>query len=102
MQAEKLLRAASRTIEVNMSYVRKSLPNILGSIVGVLVVATIGVWQFYKFVTFRNASGVVDVQGGTSHLFWAIAMAVFACIASFFVFSVFLRHDVDDDLHITT
>ena len=85
-----------------MSYVRKSLPNVLGSILGVLVVAMIGVWQFYKFVTFRNASGVVDVQGGTSHLFWAIAMAIIACTAGFFVLSVLLRHDVDDELHITT
>jgi len=85
-----------------MSYVRKSLANVLGSIAGVIVVAAIGVWQFYQFVTYKDANGLVDVQGGMSHLVWAIAMAVFACIAGFFVFSVFLRHDTDDELHITS
>ena len=85
-----------------MSYVRKSLANVLGSIAGVIVVAAIGVWQFYQFVTYKDANGLADVQGGTSHLVWAIAMAVFACIAGFFVFSVFLRHDTDDELHITS
>jgi H+/Cl- antiporter ClcA len=85
-----------------MSYVRKSLANVLGSIAGVIVVAAIAVWQFYQFVTFRDARGILDAQGGTSHLWWAIAMALFACIASFFVFSVFLRHDRDDELHISS
>jgi hypothetical protein len=28
-------------------------------------------------------------------------MAIFACIAGVLVFSVFLRHDTDDELHIT-
>jgi hypothetical protein len=31
----------------------------------------------------------------------AIVMAVFACFIGFLVFSIFLRHDTDDDLHIT-
>ena len=85
-----------------MSYVRKSLSNVLGSIASVIVVAAIAVWQFYEFVTFRDAKGILDAQGGTSHLWWAIAMALFACIASFFVFSVFLRHDRDHELHISS
>jgi ABC-type uncharacterized transport system permease subunit len=85
-----------------MSYVRKSLTNVLGSIVGMMVVAAMAVWQFYEFATFRDAKGLADLQGGTGHLWWAIAMAVFACIAGFFVFSVFLRHDTDDELHITS
>jgi len=85
-----------------MSYVRKSLSNVLGSIASVIVVAAIAVWQFYEFVTFRNAKGIMDAHGGRSHLWWAIAMALFACIASFFVFSVFLRHDRDDELHISS
>jgi hypothetical protein len=32
----------------------------------------------------------------------AIALGVIACIATFFVFSVFMRHDRDDELHITS
>ena len=77
-----------------MSYARKNLKNVTGSIVGVIVVAAIAIWQFYLFVTFK--------PDGTSHLWWAIAMAVLACTAAFLVFSVFVRHDTDDDLHITS
>jgi hypothetical protein len=69
---------------------------VAGSIVGVIVVAAIAVWQFYMFVTFESA------QGGTGHLWWAIAMSVLACVAAFLVFSIFVRHDTDDDLHITS
>ena len=79
-----------------MSYARKNMKNVAGSIVGVVVVAALAVWQFYQFVTFNS------VQGGTGHLWWAIAMTVLACIAAFLVLSVFMRHDSDDDLHITS
>ena len=79
-----------------MSYARKNLKNVTGSIAGVIVVAAISIWQFYLFVTFNG------LQGGTSHLWWAIAMAVLACTSAFLVFSIFVRHDTDDDLHITS
>lgn len=79
-----------------MSYASKNVKNVAGSIVGVIVVAAIAIWQFYLFVTFES------VQGGTSHLWWAIAMAALACGAAFLVFSIFVRHDSDDDLHITS
>jgi len=85
-----------------MSYARKNIKNVTGSIVGVIVVAAIAVWQFYLFVTFTGTAGVGNAQGGTSHLWWAVAMTVFACGAAFLVFSVFVRHDTDDDLHITS
>jgi hypothetical protein len=78
-----------------MSYVRKNIKNVTGSIVGVIVVAAIATWQFYLFVTFQSG------QGGTGHLWCAIAMAVLACVTAFLVFSAFGRHDADDDLHIT-
>ena len=79
-----------------MSYARKNLKNVLGSIISVIVVSAIAIWQFYLFVTFNG------VQGGTGHLWWAIVLAVLACATAFLVFSVFLRHDPDDDLHITS
>jgi apolipoprotein N-acyltransferase len=78
-----------------MSYARENIKNVTGSIVGVIAVAAIAVWQFYLFVTFKS------VEGGSGHLWFAIAMAVLACGAAFLVFSVFVRHDTDDDLHIT-
>lgn len=85
-----------------MSYVRKSLRNVLGSIFAVVAMAAIAIWQFYLFVTFRNPQGVLEEQGGTFHLWLAIGLTVCACVASFFVFSVFLRHDRDDELHVTS
>ena len=79
-----------------MSYARKNLKNVTGSIVAVIVVAAIAIWQFYLFVTFKS------VEGGSGHLWFAIAMAVLACGAAFLVFSVFVHHDTEDDLHITS
>ena len=79
-----------------MSYARKDPKNVAGSIIGLVVAAVLGVWQFYLFVTFEGS------QGGTSHLWWAIAMALVACGAAFVVFSIFVRHDTDDELHITS
>jgi uncharacterized membrane protein len=78
-----------------MSYARKNIKNVMGSIVALIGVAAIAIWQFYLFVTFAGA------QGGTVHLWWAIAMAVVAFGLAFLVLSVFVRHDTDDDLHIT-
>lgn len=85
-----------------MSYAKKNMKNLVGSIVGVILVAAIAVWQFYQFVEFKNPSGITGSQGGISHLWWAIAMAVFAFAAAFLVFSVFLRHDIEDELPITS
>jgi len=79
-----------------MSYARKNMKNVTGSIAAVVIVAALAVWQFYQFVTFSGA------RGGTGHLWWAISLAVLASTTSFLVFSVFLRHDTDDDLHITS
>lgn len=85
-----------------MSYIRKSLTNVLGAVIGVLLMAAIAVWQFYSFVTFTNSQGSIDVQGGTHHLWWAIGMGLVACIAGFYVFSVFLRYDKTNEMHITS
>ena len=85
-----------------MSYVRKSLGSVLASIGGVTLIAALAVWQFYQFVTFKDAGRVTDVQGGSLHLWLAIGAALIACVAGFFVFSVFLRYDRDDEMHITS
>ena len=85
-----------------MSYVRKNSRKVFASIAAIMLVTASGAWQFYRFVTFTNEQGVLDLQGGRVHLWWAIAIVVVACIATFFVFSVFMRHDPDDELHITS
>ena len=79
-----------------MSYAKKNSRNVTGSIIGLFIVSAIAVWQFYLFVVSDSA------DGGTAHLWWAIASAILACIVAFLVFSVFVRHDDDDDLHITS
>jgi len=84
-----------------MSYASKNLKNVVGSIASLMVVAAIAIWQFYQYVTFKDANGLLNAEGGTMHLLLAIVMAVFACLMAFLVFSTFLRHDTDDDLHIT-
>ncbi len=81
---------------------RKSPANILAAVIGVTSIAAIAIWQFYLFVTFKNAQGLVDVQGGTQHLWWAIGAALIACLAGFLVFSVFVRYDKDNEIHITS
>ena len=73
-----------------MSYAKKNSRKVFGSIAVILGITAIGVWQFYRFVSFTNEQGVVDLQGGRFHLWWAIGMAVVACISAFLVFSVFM------------
>jgi hypothetical protein len=82
-----------------MSYVRKSITGVWATSIGVVLLGAIAVWQFYLFVTSEGATGILSGRG---HLWLAIVSAVFACIAAFFVFSVFLRYDRDDEMHITS
>lgn len=84
-----------------MSYARENLKNMLGAIAGVLVLAAIAVWQFYLFATFSVNAKLIDAPRGTGHLWWAVAMTMFACSAAFLVLLALVRHDADDDLHIT-
>lgn len=82
-------------------YIRKSLTNVLAAVIGVIAIAAVAVWQFYQFITFKTSHGVLEVQGGTIHLWLAIGAALIACLAGFLVFSVFLRYDKNNELHIT-
>ena len=82
-----------------MSIQQKNMKSVIGSVAAVAVVAAIAIWQFYLFVNFE--SGVAQ-GAGTHHLWWAIAMGLIACGAAFLIFSVFVRHDDADDLHITS
>jgi hypothetical protein len=85
-----------------VSYVRKSIRGIVATIIGVTVLIPIAIWQFYLFVSFKGTNGILDAQGGRAHLWVALVAAVLACFASFVVFSVFLRYDKDDEMHITS
>lgn len=77
----------------------KNLGNGLLWAVG-LVAAAIAAWQFYLFVVFRDARGVLDVQGGGLHLWLAIGASVVACVCVFF--GIFRRINKTEEFHITT
>jgi hypothetical protein len=68
-------------------------------IVGILW-AAIAVWQFYLFVVFRDARGTLDVQGGGSHLWYAIGAAVLTCVCV--CLGIFRRINHAEELHITS
>lgn len=72
------------------------------SVIGLMALAAVAAWQFYVFATFKDASGAVDVQGGTLHLWLAIGIAVVVCVGGFFLFSKLLRYDRRNEIHITT
>jgi hypothetical protein len=72
------------------------------AVVGLAALAAISAWQFYLFATFKDASGAVDVEGGTLHLWLAIGIAVLVCVGGFFLFSKLLRYDKRNEMHITS
>jgi hypothetical protein len=81
---------------------QKTRKNLLPALMGVISLAAIAVWQFYVFVTFKDETGLVDVQGGRLHLWVAIGLGLIACIATFLILSVLVRHDRSDEMHITS
>jgi uncharacterized membrane protein len=82
-------------------HIRKSSTSVLTALIGVIALVMLAVWQFYLFVVFKESSGIANAPGGMLHLWLAIGITLIACI-SFFVFSIFLRHDRDDELNITS
>ncbi|MGZ5435870.1 MAG: hypothetical protein ACXWID_03035 [Pyrinomonadaceae bacterium] len=80
---------------------RTSIESLEG-VIGLAALAAFGAWQFYMFVSFKNSQGVVDVQGGTVHLWLAIGSAVIVCTAGLFLFSKFLRYDTRNEIHLSS
>ena len=81
---------------------KKSATKTLIAVLGLAVLGAVAAWQFYLFAVFKNANGVVDIQGGTVHLWLAIGAALVVCVAGFFLFSRFLRYDQGNEIHITS
>ena len=81
---------------------KKSRTKSLIAVIGLAVLAAVAAWQFYLFAVFKNVDGVVDVQGGTVHLWLAIGCTLVVGIAGFFLFSRFLRYDKGNEIHITS
>jgi hypothetical protein len=80
-------------------HIRKSSTSVITAVIGVIGLVMLAAWQFYLFVVFKGSSSIANAQEGTLHLWSAVGITLIACIG-FFVFSVFLRHDRDDELHI--
>ncbi len=80
--------------------IRKSQQRTITAIIGLALLAVVAAWQFYLFVAFRGADGVVDTQGGTVHLWVAIAIGLVTCVAGFFFISSFRRYDRENEVHI--
>jgi hypothetical protein len=81
--------------------IRKSSTSVLTALIGVITLVMLAGWQFYLFVVFKDSSSIAIAPGGMLHLWLAIGITLIACIG-FFVFSVFLRHERDDELNITS
>jgi hypothetical protein len=74
-----------------------SQKKILTAVIGLAGLAALAAWQFYLFVVFKDADWVVDVQGGTLHLWMAIAIGFVTCVAGVFLISSFRRYDTQDE-----
>ena len=94
------MKILTEKVETNVE--KKSGTKALMAVIGLAVLGAVAAWQFYLFAVFKNSDGVVDVQGGTIHLWLAIGCALIVCIAGFFLFSRFLRYDQRDEIHITS
>lgn len=83
-----------------MNHPNRSLRAIL---TGVCALSTlVALWQFYRFVQFRDAAGGFAPQGGTFILLLAVGAAVVACAAGGYVAFSVVNHDEEDVMHITT
>jgi hypothetical protein len=85
-----------------VNHAARNVRGLKSAMVAEFVFLGIAIWQFYRFVTFKDSAGVFDLQGGSGHLWIAVFVALLACVTGFFIFSVFLRRDREDELHITS
>ena len=85
-----------------MNHAAKNAKGLRLAITAVPIFVGLAVWQFYLFVTFKGIDGALDNQGGYKHLVIAVFVALLACVTGFFILSVFMRRDREDELHITS
>jgi hypothetical protein len=85
-----------------LNYAAKKAKGLRIAMLAMPFFTVLAVWQFYLFVTFKNVDGTLTSGGGYLHLLIAVLVALLACVTSFFVFSVFMRRDPEDELHITS
>jgi hypothetical protein len=76
----------------------KSMLDILTWVIG-LPATVFAVYEYIKFAQYEKAPGIVDVEGGTHHLWWAIAATVIALICALIFFV--RRVNKEEEIHIT-
>jgi hypothetical protein len=84
-----------------MSQSQKNSKLALVSVALVLSMVSLASWQFYKYATFKHDSGLLSVDGGGSHLVWAVVLTLSACGLGFMMATKLLRYDANQELHIT-
>lgn len=85
-----------------MSYSRKNSKTTLASLAVLIFIGSLAIWQFYEYATFKHDNGLLNIEGGGSHLVWALLLAFLASGLGFFLASRLLRYDAEDQLHITS
>jgi hypothetical protein len=81
-----------------MSFINKRLIRIVAAVVGMLAMLMIASRQLYLFSVFRDASGILDPQGGAHHLWLAMGAALIACLAGGLMFFFMLRRGGKEDV----
>lgn len=69
------------------------LAKFVAALVGLVVMAIFSSRQLFLFAVFKDPQGVLDSQGGRSHLWLAISAGFAACIAGGLMFHSFIRHE---------
>lgn len=83
-----------------MSYFRKNQTKLVLAVTGAVSLAVVALWQLNLFLLYRNANGELDMQAGVNHLWWSVGLGLLAAVVTFFVFSVLVHYDKDNERHI--
>ena len=70
----------------------------LALLVGIVALA-MALYEFWNFVSYKSPTGGYDMQGGTNHLWMAIAATIVAFVCGLFFFV--RRVNKEEEIHIT-
>ena len=68
------------------------------AVIGGVLFGVIAIWQFFRFVTFKDAQGYPDLWSGINYLWLSIGAAVIACACAA---GYILRHNTVEEIHIS-
>ena len=85
-----------------MSYSPKNSKITFITIAALISIASLASWQFYKYATFKHDNGLLNIEGGGSHLVWAVLLAFLACGLGFYMASRLMHYEANEQLRITS